>query len=346
MLLKRTVLVIATLSIILTINVAAQNILIVDTEKPTPTGTNYFTSLQAAINASDEGDIIHFLPSDNDQEGVVISGKSNLTIIGPGFYTHYETKDPDGISFISNLDITSSSNILIKGVRFIGAHDGLVISGTEENPSSNIIIAESHISRLTAKYVNGLIIVNSRLYNKFEIGFFSSNVNIRNNIITGERLVNNVHHSTFRNNLFVGSVMDFEFKLNSFQNNIFANVTPNFVINGLPPVSFKNNFLTTDIYPDSESDGTGNIVQDVPLTDIFIDPAINDTTIWEPRWLLTPKLSAIINGGDDGTDIGPTGGTEPLKRTMFSLPAIYDIMIPLSVKEGEDIEVTIKAKGN
>lgn len=149
---------------------AAQTIHIADNNANAPAGANVHATLQGAIDAASDGDIIHVVPSPAIYGSVTIS--KQLTIYGIG---HTPDKDVATTARVSGIvlnktDITSdASGTIISGLSFAG---GGIISFAATN-SSDII------SDVTIEKCNGLYIARGNGSGGI------ANITIRNNLLAG-----------------------------------------------------------------------------------------------------------------------------------------------------------------
>lgn len=327
----------------------AQNILIVDRSETSPSGDNYYSDLQEAIISSADGDIIYVMPNVNSYGNIEIHNQFNLTIIGAGYNVAAASLDRPYHSRILNLEMRNSHNITLKGLYINGA-GGFEIGNALESESTNILIDETFIARLDIDRANNITISNSFIYSSFGTSSSrSENISVLNSVLRVSQF-STVYNSSLENCLITGASLSTTVGSSIFKNNIFANnsTTSEGPIWASNNNTFINNFTTTPIsYNDGSNTGSGNIELIMGLDGIFADDSVRADVDWSSDWLLTPEHELIIIGGSDGTDIGPTGGANPMDGSpIFSLPTIYELRIPTEVKAGEDIEVTIKAKGN
>lgn len=334
--------------------VNAQNILTVDNSGKAPEGDNYYSDLQAAIDAAVSGDIIYILPSPVSYGSVDIEDREGLTFIGLGYNTSAINMNFNYGSEVGTIDVDNSQNLVFKGLKINGLS---LDNANTTDPSSNIVVGGSELGSINVSFVDRLTVSNSYIE-----GISLSNTD--NSVIMFRRCIFNpagsslsdysdIYNGNFHNSVF----FDFTFRtiLNStFRNNIFLKTQlAQHSGSGIEEIAdnnntFLNNFLDL-VFPVNEGSNFGdNNVIDTSLnpSDIFADPSVLDNTnVFDMNWDMTPKLSSLLNAGTDGTHIGPAGGTsESYKNAAFTLPYIYDFIIPDQVKEGEDIQVTIKAR--
>lgn len=333
----------------------AQNILMVDNTEANPSGSNYYSDLQEAIDAALSGDIIYVMPSPNSYGNVEIQEREGLTIIGLGYNTSAINKNFNYGSETGIIDVDNSSNLVFKGLQIQALY---LDNSNTTDPSSNIVVNRSEVRSLgvhfvdqlsvSHSYINSLTLANDEnsaiIFRRCIINPAGSSISNYKDIYNGnfhnsiffDFTVRSIHNSTFKNNIFLKTQRweypDGDIKEIADNNNTFLN---NFLDISLP-VNEGSNF------------GENNVVDEtINPTDIFADTAVsNITNTFDMNWGMTPKLSSLLNAGTDGTHIGPAGGMGVYQNAVFSLPYIYDVIIPDEIKAGEDIEVTIKAKSN
>lgn len=328
----------------------AQNILIVDNTEVTPAGDNYFTSLQTAIDAAVSGDIIHVMPSPISYGNVDIEDKERLTLIGLGYNTSAINKNFNFGSELGTIDVDNSSNLVFKGLQISSL---FLDNPNTTEPSSTIVVQGSVLGAINAGFVQGLTVSNSYI----DLITLSNNDNTA--IIFRRCIINpagsserDIRNGNFHNSIFfdlnIGSISNSTFKNNIFLKTTHFGSDPTRVIADNNN-TFLNNFFDITLPLNEGSNFAENNVVNEALnpTDILADTAVsNSTNVFDLNWDVTPKLSSLLNAGTDGTNIGPSGGVGTYSNSLFSLPFVYDIIVPTEVKVGEDIEVTIKAKGN
>ena len=88
---------------------------------------------------------------------------------------------------------------------------------------------------------------------------------------------------------------------------------------------------------------------------VGIDPNFVNVPIlnsWSADYDFTPQSPAVLGQGSDGvSDIGITGGNFPWGEPNFKLdttpiPTIESFNTSTSINPGQDLQITIKAKGN
>ncbi len=317
---------------IFSISLQAQNVLIVNNSGTAATGDHVYSDIQSAVDASVSGDIIQIVPSPTSYGSVTISGKSNLTIVGAGFNAQLNSEIVPYYSLVGNMGIDGDSeNITIKGIR---------VSSISMNSVSNIVIEDSHLFGIFISDNSSTVLVRRNFIEATSVSASFTNISgivYSNNIIDLQadfRAYNAVlDHNLFRIRFLTGSN-------NTYSNNIFLYQGNGDTDNSI----FISNYANVDVVTGTNT-GSSNIVTSFELSDIMASEEITSNN-WNELWDPTPSEPSILNGGNDGTDIGPTGGVNPYRVTSFTVPTITGLITPTSVRSGENINATIKAKGN
>ena len=323
------------------VSVYAQNILVVDNTETSPSGTNYYADLQAAVNASQSGDTLLINPSNDSYGNIDFIGRDNLTLIGAGLAVNRSVNQFTTESKVGTMKFDGSTNISVIGIEINR------ISDPNLSGSKNLYFEEVAVSDVHLIESSNVIFKKCYMSNALRI----DNVYIENCVITSRNnSTQDYDNSTLRNNLFFSmgfSGGNSTSRNDTFINNLFVNVQ-NEELLADDSHTFINNFSDDLNMPWSDGDNgaVNNIALNIPNNEIFADSSITDGDVWNLEWSMEVIHSQILNGGDDGTNIGPTGGSDPLIYPAYSLPTIFSLIAPTNVQEGEDIEVTIKAKGN
>jgi hypothetical protein len=319
----------------------AQTIYIVN---PTgvPAGVNVHTTLQSAVDAASDGDIIYLMPN---SATVNLDLTKRLTLIGSGFY------NPVRIGLL-NLKEGASGSIIdgihITGYIYIDAHlSGIAIRNCVFEGG-----AGHHINLAVNRSINGLVINNNIFrghHSAIYLGSSSSNhsnVIVQNNLIrTNGTGINAGNGTVIRNNIFLGmntGWMALNIRDSIVENNIFYAVA---VSSGVYTSSFRNNISSLGNFDFIGSNG--NFGSDNVVTDPMFEDLEESQVIWIPGWNLNLLPgSPAIGVGTDGTDIGLFGGPNPFNNNGTSLPEIYELTAPLYIQQDQDLPVQIKARGN
>ncbi|WP_462253510.1 hypothetical protein [Ekhidna sp.] len=347
----------------------AQSVWIADNRPTAPTGAHIFANITDAITAASPGDIIHIIPSQTFYPDFTIT-KDSLTFFGIGFNPD---KDQPNKSWVGSLTIATG----VFGTRISGlnVNDDLII-GNADGATGNIFIENGDIDRIATttagagtKTTSNIVIRNCVIgLREFSSGVAVINLTqeanptsvvITNNVIMGSSSTGsggagsiNVADAIIKNNLFYGN-NDFDFAFNAvttstITNNIFFGRSPvTDALTGTVNNSTYTNNLSfntpNDVFPigSDGNTGSGNLqatdpqFTSVPLADNW-DFANDPTLVGGPA----------ISGGNDGTDIGLTGGTIPFSITGTPLPTIKVLRLPEIIRQGDNVDATIEAEGN
>ena len=179
---------------------------------------------------------------------------------------------------------------------------------------------------------------------------------IANNVIYGNEQggqggINASNGTIVEHNLFVGdgagANLAWEVVTNCVvKNNIFTGQSPQAQIS-VTGTRFENNLsfnTPNDVFPSTSGNlSINNIEATNPLlVNVPFAPSIDFST-FDPNLQVG---SLAIGGGEDGTDIGVTGGAVPYGEEGTLIPLIQTLSVPTMVVEGEDLNIRIKAKGN
>jgi hypothetical protein len=314
-----------------------QTILTVDNS---PGSTANYTSLQAAINAAGEDDLIYVAASSGTGYGNITVNKK-VNIIGPGYVLAANSCGVSNTSpaVISSLTVTTgANNCLISGLTTVGNTNSVLIQNT-----SNIIFNNNNIAGdLTIRNCSGVTVHNNFFdpdnFHNLVVENGSSNVIFCNNIFaflfmgvdatSGASFINNIifefsipfsglHNSTFKNNIFVTSAT-FGPTSNTILFNVFT--------------------LSQNLVP------PGNIGTTADA--IFVGYPNQANYSPDGRYALKSN-SPAIGAGEGGADCGIFGGADPYVLSgLPSIPIIYSVEAPSSAPAGGTIQVTVKAKTN
>ena len=133
------------------ISVSGQTIWVADNNFNAPTGTNVFSTIQAAVNAAAPGDIIQVQPSPNTYGNVTID-KQNLTLMGIGFNVD---KDIPLTSIVGNITLTNTPDNTsdADGTRIIGLQFNILNLAPNTGPAftlENILVQSCQLT----SYIN------------------------------------------------------------------------------------------------------------------------------------------------------------------------------------------------
>ena len=340
----------------------AQTIYVCNNNPGATGGTNVFTGNGAIVNAiaaATAGDILHVIPSTIPYTDFSID--RSLSIYGIGTNPPKEGTKTSKVGTI----YIGANNVVISGMQF-----NYLYLGTTSNQSWNGILVENcNIAYIIANNVYSNVIIGNmtirsnvfngisgsdRIYFNFDQ---TSNISITNNIIVVENSTSyqgiNVNGgAVITNNLFVsdGGINAYAFQSIDgcvIKNNVFLGVQPRGY------TATTNNTFTNNATWGSPNDsipvGTNDTNNDWSNVDpVLVNVPLN--TQWDfgydPRPDTVASASPLPFSGDDGTDIGLTGGAIPFNFEGTNLPLIQSVSIPSVIIQGNTLPTTIKAKGN
>ncbi len=363
----KTILISATLLFFITQSYA-QNILVADNNPGAPSGTHVYNTLGGAIAAAVAGDIIHVIPSATSYGTVeILEANDSISIIGIGFNPD---KDGPQLSTVAEIRVSGS------GIRIAGltVTDDIYLGWTAGN-YSGLAIENSDVSYInsntsTAFSMSNVIVRNCIIYNQSTSNItginFTNRVNnsiITNNIIVGypgtstspASSINAYNGTIIKNNVFLGDGENNKYAFGTLQNCTVSNN----IFFGRQPGSFTSN--VNNVYNNNVSvgafdntlpptgtniSGNNNVTSITLTTDVFTDANIIVNDNWQKDWDPTPSNAALLGTGTDGTDIGVTGSSIPFDITGTSLPYIQNFIVPEVIKQGDNLNVTVRAIGN
>lgn len=342
-----------------------QTIRVADNNLNAPAGANVFASLQDAVDAAVDGDIIQVTPSPDDYGNVTINRR--LTVYGIGL-------DPDrDMPYRSEVGrITFGHNVLFQTDSTVVT--GLVVAGVTFSGGSGVTLSDIVIEgcRITSTIgVNSGSVDNLRIRDclisagsRPSINFLgdASNLLITNNILynlstyLGGGAISADNHAVISNNIFIASTNSSRSAFLTARdcivaNNIFYGVRPGSG-SGSERNEYHNNLTFGTSVDDLPPAGTGNTGADNlvgvnPLLENF--PLDGSNTFDFAYDFRLQAGSPAIGAGSDGTDIGIFGGSSPfdtLPRVLPSLPFIEEFNASNVVRQGGNLNVTVKAKSN
>lgn len=357
------------LVLLLVLSAQAQTVWIADNRPTAPGGTHIFPDVTQAIAAASPGDIIHIIPSQFTYPNFTIT-KDSLTFFGIGYNPNKEQPSISSVGVIV-IDVGRF------GTRISGLNVADINLGTSATGAlGNVFIENSQVDRITGNICCGVKTVSSVIIRNCIIGQFyttgsavidlrgtyisSTSVVITNNIIMGSSTLSsggygsiNATDAIIKNNLFLGDGATNDFAFNDVQtstisNNIFLGRQP--ISDALAGIvsncTFNNNITfgaTSNLLPTGNGNtANANLENTDPL--LVNVPLVDD---WDFTYDPTPDVgSPALLGGNDGNDIGVTGGTIPFSPTGSPLPVIQVLRLPEVIQQGTNTNATIEAEGN
>jgi hypothetical protein len=294
----------------------------VHTVSNNPDSPGEFNDLQSAIDAATNGDTLYVHGSPTNYGNINLN--RSLTLIGTGYNPQ---KDNPLVSSIATLYLDSVPGI--KGCSNSKIYGFNITSQITQGPGlyafNNITIAMNRIAQLQIQPTSASnIIIKQNIINYVYIIANCNNLIWRNNMMYySTSYYQNCTSVLVSNNMFFyvsvstpTTIMDFS----TVTNNIFLNVHPNSSF-----ATYNNNLIFnsgSDVLPYGNNTGTGNFNGNAP---IFVNaPDLNGVNFAYNYRLAANSVGH--NGGTDGTDIGPFGGSDPLPN-LFGTPPVPQIKI-------------------
>ncbi len=353
------------IGLIIGINEAmAQTIRIANNNPDATPGVNVYTgssALQDAVAAAVSGDIIYVSPSLNDYGTITITDKQ-LTIYGVGLQPEMDN------SMRSEMGSVYINGALSSGTRLSGIDMTALHLADDTNPVHEL--SDITIDNSILIYVEGpsgsnklsdILVRNCIINSGGQTGAFYFSPNVENILIT-----NNIMRTTccgysaisgsgliFQNNFLyhTGNGWTFStFHNNTMRNNILYG-TGLSITDGTTYTVFRNNLLfdvTEPAFPTETEDEYHNTFYDNIFGDpLFVNFSGNTALGWNFEWDISLQPgSPAIGAGTDGTDLGPGGGPYPFDYEGTFLPLVQELIVPGVISAGQDLQITIKAKGN
>ncbi|MBK9255359.1 MAG: hypothetical protein IPM42_07725 [Saprospiraceae bacterium] len=314
----------------------------------TSTGvTTQYTTLQAAVTAAVDGDIIYLYPSSTSYGSATINKR--LTIIGPGYLV---AQNP---SLMIN---TYVSNGVVDNLTFAAGSNGTLITGVDINQiningQANIAITRSKI-RLDVNIDNTNNILFEGCYFEWNasndhkiIGNNNNTLLIRNNIFVNTNnnnggwfdiVISANSNSIIENNVFRWTI---QVQNSIVRNNIFLSNSTNPIQN----IGSGNSFLNNILVMNQIGLGNTNIIN-VPEATICEGHPTQGARSFDDRFMLksgSPAIGAGVGGIDCGAFAGPT----PYKLSGIPLvPLIYQVNAPTTGNAATGINVNVKIRAN
>lgn len=333
-----------------------QNILLVDNTPTAPTGDHVYVDITTALAAAQPGDIIHVKPSSVSYGNVTITTTTDsISIFSVGFNPDKEIQQTTtlGTVYITGQNI-KISGFIITGSVYIG------YSGTAGNLSFENSQFDGAVHPGWGYTVNNVLFRNCLFRSSFQCYAGRVNSVVANNCIFSYNSTTTagqiyLYDGTLMNNCLVfgdGAASRFAFHQlhnSTVSNTIFYGRSPA-VNGGNYSNSTFNNCYAEQTFDDNIPSANGNSVNNtVPSISgtVFTDTNIGLSLVWNKNWLpdLDPVSTELIDTGDNGTNIGPTGGTIPFNVYGTPLPYIQKMVVPAVIRKGDNLDVSIEATG-
>jgi hypothetical protein len=296
-----------------------------------------FTSIQAAVDASANGDIILVTGSATSYGDVSVNKR--LTIIGPGANPNFNGGASASISTLT-FGSSQASNSVLLGLDIstvsisVPDCDGVQL---KRNRIAYVVNSSSDQSRIPQNWLVEECNINGSGIANYVNDLTTANWNIRNSYIVGPI---NMNGSIFSNNVFYYFFgVDWLIGRNHvITNSIFINITMGRLVDS----SISNSIFT--INPNINltiNSSSGNFFETDPL---FVSFSGNDLYNSD---LSLQSGSVGINAGTDGTDIGLFGGRGFLVSGLPGIPQVESLVIlNPTVPQNGTLNIKVDGKAN
>jgi hypothetical protein len=326
--------------------------------KPGVTGTNIYTTIQAAHDAASTGDIIYVEPSTNSY-GTLLCTKG-VKVYGNGYFldVNPQLQSAAQSSPVGDIEINSAS---ANGAEFYGISCGYIKIAAASNIKikrcypTTIQIWNGYTSGLGGGVVSPVDVTSLEIAQNYIGGSINSypsvnrsitNLLVENNYVSGVVYLYaaGTTNASFNNVIVRNNVLNSEVGIENgiFENNIWnytsggiidAIVSGNYALN----CTVNNNVSKGDILPA----GNGNQTNLINLTLEFINTGSNDA-----KWLLKNN-SPLKTAGNGGIEVGMFGGSNPY--VISGIPSIPNFTKMQNTGTGSSttpLSVTISTKSN
>lgn len=305
---------------------------------PAVTGTNIYSTVQAAHDAAVNGDII-YVEGSTVSYGDLNSTKS-LTWIGTGYYLNPNilTSTLGAVTFKTGSQNSTISGFIVTGNISILKVSNITISRIASLPSIRNIFVDCNDASTFASISNITLIGNYNFDIRLvprtnaSINYTVSNVIIKNNLLGGlyyDVVPNLVVSTVVSNNIigFIGTVHN-----TSFQNNISHVQTA--------AGTFINCSVTNNVALGGPWPSGNNNINNITNPFVQINPPV------DTGWQLKPG-SAASGAGVGGIDCGIFGGDTPYVLSGIpNYPTITNFITSGTASSATPLGVTISTKSN
>ncbi len=312
---------------------------------PGVTGPNVYTSIQAAHDASANGDII-YLEASGTSYGTLSCAK-RLTFYGRGYFlgTNPNGNDSQVEAQIGNVSFgNGSSNTLFSGMVVIGTITfGTSLSGItiERTYSSDDIIFNSTCTGATSQYAHSCTIKQC-FVNYGGIRGTCGSIDNNANRISIQNTIQNTRYNTstirYLPNALVSNCALYGFYYS--RNSSVSNCLIDQEIFDVNTCTFANCFSRINTLPAGNGNQNG-----IDFSNVFIINAVRPDApdVNYQLSVASPARGAGINGAD----IGPFGGPNPYVLSgQPPIPIITNLVSPPSGNNNAPLNVKISVRSN
>jgi hypothetical protein len=332
-------------------------VLVVNRNLNAPTGDHVYSSLQAAIDAAAAGDTLHIIASPESYGDVNVT--KQLTFYGVG-------AEPD-----KELPVTSKVGTMTLKDATVGGGDaslthveGVVATRfTLSNDLSDITITRcsfQYFNMTNYSDITNLLISSCTVANGGYITFYNTtdyvkaNVVIRNCIFADANIQHASHNTLISNNVFFATINSSSGQA-LYQpddclvyNNIFYGTPTAYTAERC---TFNNNMSYGNTNGDHLALPAAGVSNSGQLNQVNVDPQfVNFPSAGSNTYSIGYDFhiqagSDAEGSGTDGTNLGIYGGAIPFNIDV-SLPLIQQFNTAGVIKQGDDLNVTVRAKAN
>lgn len=336
-------------SLILLIAIAFKAQATVHTVSNLPNSGAMFNDINTAISAATNGDTIYVMGSNTTYANVTLN--KNVWLIGPGTFAQKEYVIPATVNLIDLEDNLNGAAVLGFNCNIVGGSNiqNIEIGYNQLNGSQGMSISFSNQTNISNIHIHSNILKAGPISSNIAVTFASStlinNIIFENNICVGTFANMNgnfvfVQHNVFYNCTYNGDDAFGNTSNCIINNNIFYNSDP---LTGTTSCSYNNNisYSSTATFPAMPA-GNGNIDNTNPMmVNVFNSGSYSPTLNFALQ-----AGSPALNTGNDGTNMGITGGnnTSTVTGEVYNMPVIRKMMIQnTSVPQNGNIDVKVRS---
>lgn len=314
-----------------------------------PNSGAQFNDINNAITAASNGDTLYVLGSNTTYADVTLN--KNIWLIGPGTYAQKEYVMPATVSKIDLDDNLNGAAVLGFNCNIYGGSNiqNLEIGYNQLNGIANYPIQFQNCSNISNMHIHSNIIIAGGYSANIAVSFvgstFINNIVFENNIFNGTFANMNGNFVSLQHNVFYNCTFNVDDAFSNIanciiNNNIFYNSDP---VTGASGCSFNNNisYSSSTTFTNMPA-GNGNIDNTNPL---MVNVANSGGYLPTLNFALQAG-SPALNAGNDGTNMGVTGGniTSTVTGEVYNMPVIRKMMIQnTSVPQNGNINVKVRS---